>query len=157
MSGKRVSLGRERIWERSVSCSGSWVRDKSQEWFSEERRYLWFSCQVVNCSWRPSALTGQGNTSHQSWGWNMSFYWKAPGGTTACHAVNRAHRAEHHLLPTQQEAPEPSTESPINTQKEQRINIGLAVLVFEGWCTIHHLGAITRGMFKFLREHRAYK
>lgn len=157
MSGRREPLGRERILEWSVSCPGSRDRDKSWEWFSEEERYLCFSCHIVNCSWQPSGLTGQGNTSHQSWGWNVSFCWKTPGGSTACHAVNRVHRAEHHLLPTLQKAPEPGTEKPINTQKEQRINVGLAVLVFEGRCLIHHLGAIMRGMFEFLREHRAYK
>lgn len=158
MSGKKVCLGRERIWEWSVGCPGSRVRDKTLEWFSEESRYLLFSCHVVNCSWRPSTLTGQGNTIHQSWGRNMSFCWKTTGGTIACHVVNRLHCAMHHLLLTQWKALKPKCRKPHKyTEKNQRINAGLVVLVFEGGHIIHHLGTIMRGMFKLLREHRAYK
>ena len=88
----------------------------------------------------------------------MSFYWKTTGGTIACHAVNRLHSAIHHLLLTQQKALKPKYRALHKyTEKNQRINAGLVVLVFEGGCIIHHLGAIMRGIFKLLRGHRAYK
>lgn len=158
MSGKRVCLGRERIWDRSVGCPGSQIRDKTLAWFSEERRYLQFSCHVVKCSWSPSTLTGQGNPSHQSWGQNMSFYWKTTWSTIARHAVNCLCSAMHHVLLTQQKALKPKCRKPHkHTEKNQRIHAGLVVLVFEERHIIHHLGAIMRGIFKLPWEHWTYK
>jgi len=64
----------------------------------------------------------------------------------------------HHLLLAQQKALKPEHRKAHKyTEKNQRINAGLVVLVFEGRYIIHHLGAIMRGIFKLLREHRAYK
>lgn len=88
----------------------------------------------------------------------MSFYWKTTGGRIACHAVNPLPCAMHHLLLTQEKALKPKYRKPHEyTESNQRINAGLVVLVYEGGYIIHHLGAIMRGIFKLLREHRAYK